>query len=57
MFNHHVELYVFHLYVKDQDYYVQWFMDRMAEFNLLMEDLFQAYDDRSYEIPDDGLPF
>lgn len=57
MFNHHVELYVFHLYVKDQDYNVQWFMDRMAEFNLLMEDLFQAYDNRSYEIPDDGLPF
>lgn len=57
MFNHHVELYLFHLYVKDQDYNVQWFMDRMSEFNLLMEDLFQAYCDRSYEIPDDGLPF
>lgn len=57
MFNHHVELYLFHLYVKDQDYNVQWFMDRMGEFNLLMEDLFQAYDNRSYDIPDDGLPF
>ena len=57
MFNHHVELYLFHLYVKDQDYNVQWFMDRMGEFSLLMEDLYQAYDDRSYEVPNDGLPF
>ena len=57
MFNHHVELYLFHLYVKDQDYDVQWFMDRMGEFSLLMEDLYQAYDDRSYEVPNDGLPF
>ena len=32
-------------------------MDRMGEFSLLMEDLYQAYDDRSYEVPNDGLPF
>lgn len=56
MYNH-VELYLYHLYITNQDYCVQWFMDRMGEFNMLMEDLYQAFDNRSYEVPDDGLPF
>ena len=52
--NAHVELYLFHLFTTNQHYYCpEWFMERMAEFNMLMEDLFQA----SYDIPDDGLPF
>ena len=54
---YHVELYLYHLYISNQDYDVQWFMDRMGEFHMLMQDLYQAFDDRSYEIPDDGLPF
>lgn len=53
----HVEAYIFHLYITNQDYCGHWFMDRMGEFNLLMEDLFQAYCNRSYEVPNDGLPF
>lgn len=57
MFNHHVELYLYHLYITNQDYCVHWFMERMGELNMLMEDLYQAFDNRSYEIPDDGLPF
>ena len=56
MYNH-VELYLYHLYITNQDYDVHWFMERMGEFNMLMEDLYQAFDNRSYEIPDDGLPF
>lgn len=55
--NAHVELYLFHLFTTNQDYCPEWFMDRMGEFNMLMEDLFQASDNRSYDIPDDGLPF